>query len=779
MRKVYPVDNDWRFNSQKVDIPHTLRRIPVNYFSNADVTTSGVYERSITLSEQDITGSTILLRFYGVGSSARVFCNEKLVKENFCAYNTFECDITSGFASRLQEFDSFSSVNIRVEVSAAEDPLIPPYGSNIDYLVFGGIYRPVEVLILPKDNWIRDFHAFGTADGRIHLDAVFSGLEKPSITILDMEHRKIAEASPSMMEMENGFQMEVQDPGLWDIHHGRLYTAILNFGQDSLSVRFGFRTTEFRPDGFYINGRKEKLIGLDRHQSFPINGYAMPASMQSLDADLVFRTGLNIVRTSHYMQDSAFLDRCDEVGILVFEEIPGWQYVSQDQRWRDLTVENVRSMINRDKSHPSIILWGVRINESPDDDELYTRTNGLAHQLDPLRQTGGVRYITRSHLLEDVYTFNDFIHRGDNIGLRDPSEVHKENCPHLVTEYCGHMFSTKPYDDEAHRLQHALRHARVVDAMYGNPKIAGCIGWCLFDYNTHDNFGSGDMVCYHGVCDADRIPKLAWYLYASQSSLDHVLGISSFMDDGDNPANISAEVAVFTNADSVKVHLNEEYLGEYFPARDLYPNLPHPPVIIRHFLTRRLAAIGITRKEDADVIAQVIKAVRQDPSPAAYKPYALKLAGIIHRSGLKRDEFISKVFQLQNLAPTRKGVWRFEGIKDGQTVSTQVIDPDAPVTLQVTPSETEFHLKECNTFQVAQIQLVCVREGCSMRLPYFFDSLQVHAEGSIALYGTEPLVTIVGGAGAVYIRTQEPGKGWLDIHSQRFGDQRIEFTVEN
>ena len=115
----------------------------------------------------------------------------------------------------------------------------------------------------------------------------------------------------------------------------------------------------------------------------------------------------NIVRTSHYPQSTHFLDACDEVGLLVFEEIPGWQHIG-DQAWQDLAVRNVGEMIRRDWNHPSIILWGVRINESLDDHEFYTRTNALAHQLDDSRQTGGVRYLRNSELLEDVFTINDF-----------------------------------------------------------------------------------------------------------------------------------------------------------------------------------------------------------------------------------------------------------------------------------------------------------------------------------------------------------------------------------
>jgi beta-galactosidase len=147
---------------------------------------------------------------------------------------------------------------------------------------------------------------------------------------------------------------------------------------------------------------------LNRHQTYPYIGAGAPARLQTLDADIVkYDLGCNIVRTSHYPQSKHFLNRCDEIGLLVFEEIPGWQHIG-DEAWRELSLRDVRVMIERDWNHPSIILWGVRINESMDKDDFYQQTNDLAHELDPTRQTGGVRFFEGSTLLEDVYTFNDF-----------------------------------------------------------------------------------------------------------------------------------------------------------------------------------------------------------------------------------------------------------------------------------------------------------------------------------------------------------------------------------
>ena len=100
---------------------------------------------------------------------------------------------------------------------------------------------------------------------------------------------------------------------------------------DEKSLRFGFRTVRFENDGFYLNGQRIKLRGLNRHQSYAYVGYAMPKSVQELDAEILKNElGVNAVRTSHYPQSQHFISRCDELGLLVFTEIPGWQHIGDE-----------------------------------------------------------------------------------------------------------------------------------------------------------------------------------------------------------------------------------------------------------------------------------------------------------------------------------------------------------------------------------------------------------------------------------------------------------------
>ncbi|MDE6274753.1 MAG: hypothetical protein K2L87_06890, partial [Clostridiales bacterium] len=349
------------------------------------------------------------------------------------------------------------------------------------------------------------------------------------------------------------------------------------------SLRYGFREVKFTTEGFYLNGERLFLMGLNRHQSYPYGGYAMPHNAQTEDADILKnQLGVNLVRTSHYPQSRHFLNRCDEIGLLVFEELPGWNHIG-DEDWKAQSEQNLRDMIMRDRSRPSVILWGVRINESDDDHEFYTRTNALARSLDS-RQTAGVRWKPHSECLEDVFAINDFVPLYEEPPLRDPRDETglDHDIPYLVTEYMGHMFPTKITDNEERLSRHALRHAEVQNRARSDKRISGAIGWCAFDYHTHRHFGTNDKVCYHGVMDMFRDPKYAAFAYASQrdSADGLVFEPATIWAFGERDIGGIVPLYVYTNVEEVVLEMAGRESAMYYPAREKFPHLPHPPVII-------------------------------------------------------------------------------------------------------------------------------------------------------------------------------------------------------
>ena len=504
----------------------------------------------------------------------------------------------------------------------------------------------------------------------------------------------------------------------------------------------------------------------------------MPASQQRLDADVLKRElGLNIVRTSHYPQSRHFIDRCDGIGLLVFTEIPGWQHIG-DEEWKKQAIKNTEEMVTQYRDHPSVILWGVRINESVDDDEFYVRTNEAAHRLDPTRQTGGVRYLKKSSLLEDVYTYNDFLHDGKAPGCSKKSAVTSDMSKgYIITEHNGHMYPTKSFDDEAQRQEHALRHARVQNAAAGEPGIAGCLGWCMSDYNTHREFGSGDRICYHGVLDMFRNPKTAAALYSSQQDEKPVLEIGSHMDVGEHAAGLKGNVWIFTNADSVRMYKKDGLIKEFFAKDSPFRNLKHGPILIDDYIGERLAPEGFSKKKEGyvkDILNHIARFGSRD-MPLGIKLKALKLMCFY---GMKYKDAYRLYGKYQGDWGTRIAGFRFEAVKDGKVVAERVC---ASVNRPVIKAEASHTLlKEGDAYDVAAVRIsVCGENGEVLRC--WNTPVKLELSGSAELIGPDRAF-IAGGTGGTYIKTVgEAGEVKLRLSlPEEYGAPAavIRFTVE-
>lgn len=633
MRTIKSINRDWLYKPhfsqetdlsrltdkaayQKVCLPHTNIELPYNYFDDKVFCFVSCYKRRLSL-EPQWQGQRLFLHFEGVMNFARVFINGTPAGEHKGGYTAFSVEITD-----LVRFDGENEVTVAVD--STERPDTPPFGGSIDYLTYGGIYREVSLRVVPP---VHIKHVFvSTPDVQadnagLLAEICLEGLSdkeqqvytarivlRDGETVIARQHTDLSNGSHASIRLN-----ALPDIQLWSLESPKLYSLDCKLFKgteeiDHQEVRVGFRDIRLTADGCYLNGERIKLRGLNRHQSFPYAGYAMPKRAQRKDADILkYELGLNMVRTSHYPQSRYFLDRCDEIGLLVFEEIPGWQHIGGEE-WQDQAVRDVEQMILTDRNHPSIFIWGVRVNESPDHHDLYTRTNDLARRLDPTRPTGGVRFIPGSELLEDVYTMNDFIHDngygkylakvihdfktydhlqgqdGEAVVLRDPRDVTglSHDVPYMVTEYNGHVYPTKRFDQEERLVEHALRHARVQNAMYASDRIMGAVGWCAFDYNTHADFGAGDKICYHGVMDMFRIPKLAAYTYRSQKSPEEeiVMEPATCWARGERSVGGVIPLVIFTNCDEVTFLYGSEQVGSYKPDRRNYPALPHPPVVI-------------------------------------------------------------------------------------------------------------------------------------------------------------------------------------------------------
>lgn len=595
MRDITKLNDGWTFAEGAADpsapltgtavtLPHNAVDLPLSYFDEASFQRPFTYQRVLTWDDA-WQGRRVQLQFDGAMADAVVWVNGTQVVAHSDGYTPFVADLTD----HLQP----GANRVTVRIDGSENPAIPPFGAQIDYLTYAGIYRDVWLRVLPERHLInaRILTPDALADAKTVVIRPEMSVPGPVRARLLQGGRKIA-ATEGTGELTLAGLTGLD---LWTPENPVLYTVELTLPDsgDQASYRFGFRTAEWTQQGFLLNGQPMKLRGLNRHQSWPHAGYAAGRHAQERDAEILRHDlGCNIVRTSHYPQSPWFLDRCDEIGLLVFEEIPGWQHIG-DSDWQDGSVANVEAMIRRDWNHPSIVIWGVRINESADNHDFYTRTNALARELDPTRATGGVRCITDSEMLEDVYTMNDFVLdeserpmvNHPRAALRPPAQVTglKKPVPYLVTEYNGHMFPTKSGDPELRQMEHVIRHLEVLNAAHGDPGVSGCIGWCMFDYNTHKDFGAGDRICHHGVMDIWREPKFAAHAYGSQKPPAEgvVLEPVTFWARGERNIGGVLPLIVLTNCDEVQLDCagSSWRIG---PDHERFPHLPHPPVIIDH-----------------------------------------------------------------------------------------------------------------------------------------------------------------------------------------------------
>lgn len=764
-RSILPLNRNWQYKPAKVEnassaafddssfqsvvLPHANTQLPWHSFDEKDYAFISTYRRRFNF-PREAAGKRVFVDFEGAMTASTVWINGVPLGEYKGGFTPFSFELTQHLHRDRENV-------LVVQLDSTERADIPPFGYEIDYLTFGGIYREVALRVVPLtyiDNIFARPKDVLSESPSLDVDCFLAGLPgtegalSVEAELRDGEHVIARETNQVARSGAGSGGADSIDPytqaaayssletrtdptrftvslahlknvQLWDLQQPRLYTVhvrLLRDGHiiDEDSRRVGFREAVFTDHGFSLNGRIVKLRGLDRHQTFPFVGQAMPARVQRQDAKILrHNLHCNIVRTSHYPQSRHFLDCCDEIGLLVLEEIPGWQHIGNEE-WKQVAIDNVGRMIRRDWNHPSVVLWGVRINESKDDHNFYVRTNALAHTLDDTRQTGGIRNFADSELLEDVFTVNDF-----GIPLRKPNHPR-----YLNTEFMGHTFPTKTTDDDERQREHTLRHARIHDQLASDPQYAGGIGWCAFDYNTHSNFGSGDRICYHGVTDIFREPKMAAGFYKSQCDPAEEVVLEPAFHWARGDESVGFTEAVFcSNCDHLNISAragSDEAspwvpLAEIEPDRAQFSHLKYPPFVLD------------LRKLD-------LRRVRAGWGD-------LRIDGYVNGK-----QVITK--SLSGRGVDRK----FLLLADDRTLSADGSDTTR-VVLRVT-----------DEFGAAR--------------PYANDPVALSLEGPATLIGDNPF-SLVGGTAAVWVRAgEQAGVVRLTAKHPRLGSQSVEITLE-
>ena len=719
---------------EKVNLPHNAVDVPFSYVDEDAYAKIFTYRKTFVLPE---VSKTTLIEFEGVMLQFDLYINQQRVGHYVSGYLPVKANIS--------EFVHAGENEIIVVVDGHEDPLIPPYGGEVDYLTGAGIYRPVTLYCYDGE-YLVDQAITASATGLLQVKTEVSGNVKPTYAILD-QGEEVARFEGDSFLLKNAHPWSIEDP--------YLYELVTYIGEETYRRRFGFRNIRFSKKGFFLNEKKVFLRGLNRHQLYPYVLAALPASIQKEDARfLKYELGCNCVRTSHYPQSEAFLDECDRIGLLVIDEIPGWQHIGVEPAWRKQCCDFARRMILKERNHPSLIAYELRIDESGDDHDLYSQIQKIKAELDPSRPSLGVRNFKDSECLEDIYAYNDFSGEDLTHGVDDPSSWKgAKGKAKLISESNGHMVPTSSFDPTYRQIEHALRHARVLDDAMGKKGLCGALSWCAFDYYTHERFGSLDHLCRHGVATLDRSKKPAAYFYQSQSDERPVLYVASSLQSSDYDAALFPPAIIFTNAEEVEVYQGKDLIGSFKPDHVNYPNLPHPPVIVDDWIGKRFNEPKISAKDAKTVIEGLNYSCQKG---FAHLPKRLKL-----KVGLLMAKYHYSFTDIYNLYGKYINHWGSKGEAytfiakiGGKEVLRQTLGSPRTGTLEAHFSKDVLHNNE--TYDAGLLTIAKYDEYHKI-CHHGFDALLVEVEGPLKLLGPN-LIHLEGGYAGIYVASMPVAK---------------------
>ena len=346
----------------------------------------------------------------------------------------------------------------------------------------------------------------------------------------------------------------------------------------------------------------------------------------------------------------------------------------------------------------------------------------------------------------------------------------------MVTEYNGHMFPTKSFDNEELRLEHAMRHARVLEKVSEYSDICGSFGWCMFDYNTHKDFGSGDRICYHGVMDMFRNPKMAAAVYSMHQKKTPVLEVASSMDIGEHPAGRRGDVYIFTNADSVKMYKNDIFIKEYTHDDQVFSHMKITPILIDDYVGDQLIENEGFTKKQADDVKKLLNYIGRYGLEELTVGMKAKMAKVMALYHMKYDDAVQLFGKYIGNWGGEGAIFKFEAISGGKVVKTVVKNIVESIHIEAVVDHTE--LKEENSYDMAAVRIRVVDQNDNT-VPIFMQGLPMTVEGPIEIVGPKTAY-MAGGLGGTYIRTTgKKGKASLTIKMPEGyeGEYKIDFTI--
>lgn len=593
------IDANWDI----VSVPHGIETIPVETSGCSNYQGVVWYRKHFT-PKQEMQNKQIFLHFEAVMGKSKVFINGELVKEHFGGYLPIIIDISSKL-----KWDENNVIAVWTDNS--DDPIYPPGKpqKDLDFNYFGGIYRDVWLVthnyihntnpnyenIAAGGGLMVSYDKVSKESAQINLKLHVRNDSKESFKghanfILKTEDGKIVTSGKNKLSIKKLKDREIKQkfalkkPSLWSPEQPYLYyldvTITNNKGKivDGYTQRIGIRSIEFKAtDGFWLNGEpyNEPLIGGNRHQDYALVGNAVSNNAHWRDAKKMRDAGLKLVRNAHYPQDPSFMDACDELGLFLIENTPGWQFWNDEPIFEQRVYQDIRNIIRRDRNRASVWLWEPILNETWYSADFAMNTKQIVKEEFPYpysysasdQQAHGSEHFdiqfTHPHLGQDLY----------KMGERDSTKTYYTRewgdnvdnwTAHNSTSRVARNWGEKPMLIQAQHYSDPGFPYTSLDGLYRawnqtRQHVGGAL-WHTFDHQR----GYHPDPFYGGFMDVFRQPKTSFYMFKAHQKpcskrgnkvIEPMVYIAHIM----SPFS-DKDVVVYSNCD--EVHLRYTSDGE-------------------------------------------------------------------------------------------------------------------------------------------------------------------------------------------------------------------------
>ena len=584
MREITKIMKGWEFTgpdgtTTTVDLPHTWNARDGQDGGNDYWRGTCIYRTHFAAPQFNTASHQVWIQFDGVNASAHVVLNGSPVCNHDGGYSTFRANITELLRDENE---------LTVEVDNSKNDRV--YPQKADFTFYGGIYRDISLMVVSKNHFTLDY--FGGpgiritptvqgADASVQVTTWHDGEGEVSIELLDAAGNTVATGKGPDITLTifnahlwNG----VKDPYLYSCKARLVVNGTV---EDETTTRFGVRSFKVDPKkGFFLNGKSYPLHGVSRHQDRKGLGNAITREMHDEDMALIKEIGANTIRLAHYQHDQYFYDLCDEVGMVVWAEIP---YISEHMpNGRENTISQMKELIIQNYNHPCIVCWGVSneitISTKDKKDMLdnHRQLNDLCHEMDKTRLTTLACYamcgpFNRSAHITDMVSWNLYL------GWYVPGFILNDlwmgffhlcfpNRPFGYSEYGAegmpNLHSTHPHRGDHTEEYQAKYHEYMLRCFKRHPWMWATHVWNMFDFAADARDQGGEPGMNHkGLVTFDRKTKKdSFYLYKAWWSDEAFVHICSkrFVE----RTGSTATVKVYSNQSTVALYVNGNKVGE-------------------------------------------------------------------------------------------------------------------------------------------------------------------------------------------------------------------------